>query len=538
MIDFSKIFNIIFVSVCAAFILFLLVSVIVVAAKGKRKCGAFDVILRILSTLVFIAATVMLFAAILAMLDPAGSVCMVAAQVGDKATAILVFLGEVIELPLPELFVALSTVIGFGLSALLFILSMTALIVDCLVANKKSDKKKKPDKKQKVQKTPEQLKREAELERIKRIGESAVRKTSSVASSEKSEKTEKHAKPEITEKAETAKASESQADNNSEPEKTEEPSFDWRSEPKAEEHTAFVGIKDTQDDFDSFDSFDDDEKTEEQSETQDSFDGLDTDSQQDDFDLDNIAAQAETEQAPLDFEEERIDIEEEEPVAEQEQAEEQVETEEEQPQAYDEEQNDDYAETESEEQDDDMSAWQFEIDNAENAESDDVAGDVQPAEEADNADSELQGAQDEEQPLEQADEADEQYDDDGIEPYRDIYIPKIRTVTRGAAGTPTQRPTPVRKTEKPTVKPAVKPAAQNAKPAAKKPTAKPKRGGGKTQKPAAVSSIPPEKKLPVTRRYVILDRHNAVNMFGEYLKERNQAEKDKLKSSINTIIIE
>ena len=50
--------------------------------------------------------------------------------------------------------------------------------------------------------------------------------------------------------------------------------------------------------------------------------------------------------------------------------------------------------------------------------------------------------------------------------------------------------------------------------------------------------MPEEKKLPVTRRYVILDRRNAVNMFGEYLRERNKAEKEKLQSSINTIIIE
>ncbi|MDE7464021.1 MAG: hypothetical protein K2M48_03235 [Clostridiales bacterium] len=55
-------------------------------------------------------------------------------------------------------------------------------------------------------------------------------------------------------------------------------------------------------------------------------------------------------------------------------------------------------------------------------------------------------------------------------------------------------------------------------------------------KPAPTKASDP-KKLPVTKRYVILDRTNAVNIFSNYLKEREQSEKDKLESSINTIII-
>ncbi|MDE7107637.1 MAG: hypothetical protein K2O39_04865, partial [Clostridiales bacterium] len=124
-----------------------------------------------------------------------------------------------------------------------------------------------------------------------------------------------------------------------------------------------------------------------------------------------------------------------------------------------------------------------------------------------------------------APQADEFGATDDIEPDRGIYIPEIRTVT--------PRPTEEKTS-------SVKKPATAKKPTTKKP-AKPKKSGsgGASQRPAGVEGkIPPEKKLPVTRRYVILDRHNAVNMFGEYLKERNQAEKDKLKSSINTIIIE
>ena len=81
----------------------------------------------------------------------------------------------------------------------------------------------------------------------------------------------------------------------------------------------------------------------------------------------------------------------------------------------------------------------------------------------------------------------------------------------------------------------------------KQPKTKQSGGTGKKQRgkaqdtgriATAAQTEPDGKKLPVTRRYVILDRRNAVNMFGEYLKERNQADKDKLKSSLNTIIIE
>ncbi|MDE7106897.1 MAG: hypothetical protein K2O39_01090, partial [Clostridiales bacterium] len=240
MVDFSKIFNIVFVSVCAALILLFLISVIVVAAKGKRKCGVGDVLLRILGTLVLIASAAMVTCSVLTMTK--GSVAIVVAENGTAAA--LVMNKSITELPMPDLFAILSTVIGFGLSAVLFILSLTALIVDCLVANKKDGKKNKK-KEPAVKKSPEQLKREAELERIKRIGESAVRKTERVAKAEKTENTEK------PENAEAANSTATEAED-------EEPAVDWRSEPKEEQHSGFVGIKDEPDDsFDSFDTFDD-----------------------------------------------------------------------------------------------------------------------------------------------------------------------------------------------------------------------------------------------------------------------------------------
>ncbi|MDE5592361.1 MAG: hypothetical protein K2I75_00230, partial [Clostridiales bacterium] len=107
---FDKIFNIVFASVCAALTLLFLISVIVVAAKGKRKCGVGDVLLRILSVLVLIASAAMVACSVLTMIK--GSVAIVVAE--DGSVAALVLNTSVTELPLPELFAALSTVIGFG----------------------------------------------------------------------------------------------------------------------------------------------------------------------------------------------------------------------------------------------------------------------------------------------------------------------------------------------------------------------------------------------------------------------------------------
>ena len=56
MLDWSKLFNIVFVTTALALIMFFIVSTIVVAVKGKRKCNAFDVILRIVASIVLIAA--------------------------------------------------------------------------------------------------------------------------------------------------------------------------------------------------------------------------------------------------------------------------------------------------------------------------------------------------------------------------------------------------------------------------------------------------------------------------------------------------
>ena len=43
--------------------------------------------------------------------------------------------------------------------------------------------------------------------------------------------------------------------------------------------------------------------------------------------------------------------------------------------------------------------------------------------------------------------------------------------------------------------------------------------------------------LPITRKLVITNRMNVVNMFGEYLNEKDEEEREKLSGSIGKIII-
>lgn len=59
-----------------------------------------------------------------------------------------------------------------------------------------------------------------------------------------------------------------------------------------------------------------------------------------------------------------------------------------------------------------------------------------------------------------------------------------------------------------------------------------------SSKPSAV--VAPQassKKLPVTRKVVIMNRMNVVNMFNEYLEDKNQSERDKLSDRIHKIIL-
>lgn len=418
MIDWKDIFNIVFVAVSVALIMFLLISTIVVAVKGKRKCGAFDVILRIVSTLVFTAATCMFVCAVLSMVD--GDFCIKTAD-----APVIVIGGKATELPMPALFRLLATSVGSEISAVLFVCSLVALICDCLVANKKVEKTSVN-----AEKAPVGM--QAEIEKIRKLGDAAVKKAAVAAkSAERRATVSTEAKPDVNEDE-------------------SEPVSDWREE-QPTHADGFSGIKD---EYDEFDSFDVDETSDEsvsdekydESETSDVVnDGVESE----DFDADTAEYDGYAEQA-------------------------------------------------------DQSAEESDIEGER-----DVFGHANDG--AAEPDAVFDGR-----------------DEDSYEPDRNIYIPDMRTIVR------TER------VEKPTV------AEMTAKRGREKTGNTPKNGGKKQpgQKRNAQTSskqqtdIPAEKKLPLTRRYIILDRQNAVNMFGEYLKERNKAEKDKLTSSLNTIIIE
>lgn len=91
---------------------------------------------------------------------------------------------------------------------------------------------------------------------------------------------------------------------------------------------------------------------------------------------------------------------------------------------------------------------------------------------------------------------------------------EVRTITRKAPRTSS----PVRTTAS---QKTVTPHAPPEKPTSKKPEHK------------AVETS----EALMTRRHVIMNRSNVVNMFSEYLKSRNEEEKERLEGSINTIII-
>lgn len=513
--DWNNIFNIAFVAAAAALSLFFLIAAISVAVKGKRRCGAFDVILRILSALAFTAGVALFAAAVLTMLD--GSMCIRLGTDGQAIKPTLVFMSQTVELPMPDLFVLMSTTLGSELALALAICSLAALIVDCLVANKRADKRQKQNAQQK---SAEQLKREAEIEKIRRIGEQAVRKTENAASAHASAQTvarEQSPRPDL-------------------PDAT----------------PAFVGIKDRTDDFDTFDDLPADAQPQvdqpayvEQPvvcQTPDTTPAPDIDAEhpaqqveQDGYDRQFVDSFASHDDGCVE----------------------------------DERQVDDDALGIDDRPADDEYVEDGRPTDGQNAEDGEQTADEQYTED-ESAQEQPQAAWNEpSEPNDYADEAEQDETSDvdlsEIEPDRDIYIPDMRTITRTAerpaavkpvargntAGRPasgggksveTKRAKPVAVTGK---KPAPKKtASQTAKPTQTASRSTPQKSA--PQKPAAATAArrtaserpAPTQKLPVTKRYVILDRRNAVNMFGEYLKERDREAKDKLTSSINTIIIE
>lgn len=445
MIDWSNIFNILFVTAACAFIVFFLVSAIAVAVKGKRKCGAFDVVLRVLSSIAVAVSAVMFACAVLTMFGGGFCIKLVPDVLTDSVkmySPVLVAGGNVTELPMPDLFVMLSQSVGSNLAAVLLVCAIAALTVDCLVANKKTDKKQT---RTALMKAPlEQAKCSAEPEDIKGTGETGVLKSDKDAEDvalrafARNENTEQGIAGEV---------------------------FD-RSEPSEQMQNEFVGIKDgAADNFDTFGDIGTDVGESEE---------LDRE-QTDTSVYEEYADPTSGETAEL------------------------------------------YGVTDTEDTDNKdntyNNVWNSAAEDSAERTDDRIGSDNDIVNEDDGA---AEGEQ-------------EYYDDEQIEPYRDIYIPRIRTIVKSERLAVKEKSTPVQ-TELPK-----QPKSKQRGGTGKKPRGKTQNTGRSV---TAAQTVPDGKKLPVTRRYVILDRRNAVNMFGEYLKERNQADKDKLKSSLNTIIIE
>ena len=500
--------NIVFVAVAAALAAVFFAVLITVLVRGKRRPGAFDITVRILASIVLLAS---------AALYASSWLCRADGNVYIDTSAPALIIGETMrDIPLPSaLFVALGTMLGSIMFLAVLILALAALICDCVIANRKKDEAEKD---KKPRKTPEELKREAEIARIRRLADSAVKKTTNAASATSSATvTANDENREGAEKARDALGGDG-ADNVSygQPAADEEPDFDWRVDRPQKQSASFVGIKEQSSDFDSFDTFD--ETDTEKPEPVDGFREIETD-------LDEPVEENDGQEIVDDFAEKQTEL-------------------------------DGQEEREVQEQDYDG----------------DVYGEAQEREEANGADSESaqeeqaeeaweenDDASSEERVEENGEEQDEQgeaWGDDDIEPDRNIYIPEIRTIVR-----PTREPvTEKQKAAKPVAKKSAADASGD-KPAVKKPTAK-KTGGAKTQKPRNTAAKKPAakkdgavaaskrnvepvdktaesdgKKLPVTRRYVIMDRTSAVNIFSEYLKSKDEKSKDKLKSSISTIIL-
>lgn len=476
--DFTKIENIIFVSVLGALCALFLAAVIAVAAKGKRKCRAIDVVLRIFAVLVFIAAALLFTCSV--MIDLSGSFRI---DLSD-AQAVMIVGGWSYSLPLVQVFVALATIIGRYLALGLAVLALLALILDCVLSNKK----KKKDKKATARKSPEQIKREQEIARIRKLANAAVEKSNSAVAAE--------AHKDDNAKADDVAAEVDEADE-------AEENVDWRVDQKEEQkHTEFVGIHENAAD-DNFDTFDDvpedgNEKIEDSTEEN----------------LEESAEEAVEEEIEEEFVDDAVDT-----------------TEEEQPEEIDDEIIDE-PEATDEIADEPTDEIPFYAEGSYILEESDQAEDELVDEKLDVVDEAVEDALFT-QPAEET--------QGGLN--RDFYIPGIRTYVRNT-------PQPKKAAKAPEEKPAPKKSAAQSKkssstarkPVAKKSTATSKKPSSATTKPNNSAAQKPRKtvqsdKLPVTRRYVIIDRTNAVNVFSDYLKQRDREEKDKLTSSINKIII-
>ncbi|MDE7395806.1 MAG: hypothetical protein K2M95_06785 [Clostridiales bacterium] len=76
-----------------------------------------------------------------------------------------------------------------------------------------------------------------------------------------------------------------------------------------------------------------------------------------------------------------------------------------------------------------------------------------------------------------------------------------------------------------------------AKRAATKPQTKSPQVGAAKKRATAKTVEPEETGLPLTRKYIILNRRSAASVFNDYLNQKREQEKAEITGSLNTIII-
>ena len=493
--DWSKLENIIFVSAIGVLTLFLAVSAIVVIVKGKRRCGGFDVFLRIMSSLV-LALSVVLFAAfVFTQLDGSYRI-----DVSGEPT--LVFGTASIVLPLPDLFVALSTTVGSNLVTVALIISLATLICDCLSANVKKDKlETKSDDGTEISNADngERLESAAVDETTDKAHDASTESApAGVADGDEASDETDDETPAVCDEADEA---------SDRPWYNEDGKFDM-DEPVRDESQNLVG--------------------DENADVEESFDAVSADDESAERDG---AADEETEAEATEDNDEQSDGE--------------VEVEQDDESDADMPFDESAAARGSEEYTDETIVEAFE-DNYEA----DNACQTEVADEADETDGETDNEADDtpwyaqtgeteseesgENTVEEREQTQERAASaDTVEPDRDIYIPEIRTVERTESAPRTAGAK--RESRENTRRPA-RTQRRSVPPRQSKqvePTMAERAASAAIRNGAKRSSS----KLPVNRRYVILDRRSAVNIFSDYLKERDKTDKDKLESSINTIII-
>lgn len=487
--DWSKTENIIFVSVVGAAILFFLATAIAVIAKGKRACKAGDVLLRIASSLAFACSVAMLACVVLSQLTGGYRIDVTAAPT-------LYFGSRTVVLPMPRLFEALATSVGSSLVTGITVVSLIALVCDCLLANKKAHKANV------AQPQPAENEKPERLSTDESVGDETAEnaQTASEVRSEPDTVERQDPVEQATETTDDVLSDAAAVDNDSvavndadygeivdEDREVPEPALGDEEKPWYNEDGEFDLDGNAEGNVESnADEFESDEPTAEtddrpiESETKPNVSETETqsvDTLYDDTEYTYDEASVEQEPEPVSEQDRQDDLEtfyEPEPKSERE------------------------PETETHE----YGAADVR-DEVETEQEDDIA----------RGDREL-----------------EEFLKESWEPDRDIYIPEIRTVARGKSDT--QRAQSGKSKAQRSKSGSAKSKTDAAKPSAKKPN---KRGGAKSA--AKESAATDNKSLPMGRRYVIIDRRSAVNIFSDYLKERDKQDKDKLESSINKIIL-